>query len=172
MRDDRMNFLKEILILSRPYWGRIALAGVCSIIISGLNGSLAWLAKPAVDKVFVEKNGEALLLISAAILAAYLCRGVFSFIQSYLMRSAGAKIVRDIRNNLYHHATGLPMSFFGKDSTGAMISRIINDAGAFQGLLAFTIKDLFVESCTIVVLIGVAMYMRWDLTLIAIIILP
>lgn len=167
-----MNFLKKILNLSRPYWGRIALAGGCSLIVSGLNGSLAWLAKPAVDKVFMEKNSEALLLISSAILVVYLSRGVFSFIQSYLMRSAGAKIVRDIRNNLYHHATGLPMNFFGKDSTGAMISRIINDAGAFQGLLAFTIKDLFVESCTIVVLIGVAMYMRWDLTLIAIIILP
>lgn len=167
-----MNILKRILNISRPYWGRIALAGTCSLIVSGLNGSLAWLAKPAVDKVFVEKNGQALLLISSAILVVYLSRGVFSFIQSYLMRSAGAKIVRDIRNDLYQHSTALPMNFFGKDSTGAMISRIINDAGAFQGLLAFTVKDLFVESCTIVVLIGVAMYMRWDLTLIAIIILP
>ena len=64
------------------------------------------------------------------------------------------------------------MSFFGKDSTGAMISRIINDAGSIQGLLAYTIKDLFVETCTIIVLISVAMYMRWDLTLIAVIILP
>ncbi len=167
-----MNVLKKILNLSRPYWGRIALAGICSIIISGLNGSLAWLVKPAVDKVFVEKDGTFLLLIASAIFVAYFLRGIFSFFQSYLMRSAGVKIVRDIRNMLYHHATALPMSFFGKDSTGAMISRVINDAGAVQGLLSYTVKDLFVESCTIVVLIGVAMYMRWDLTLIAIIVLP
>ena len=167
-----MNVLKKILNLSRPYWGRIALAGICSIIISGLNGSLAWLVKPAVEKVFVEKDGTFLLLIASAIFVAYFLRGIFSFFQSYLMRSAGVKIVRDIRNMLYHHATALPMSFFGKDSTGAMISRVINDAGAVQGLLSYTVKDLFVESCTIVVLIGVAMYMRWDLTLIAIIVLP
>ncbi|MBI4684292.1 MAG: ABC transporter ATP-binding protein [Nitrospirae bacterium] len=167
-----MNTLKKILNLSRPYWARIALAGICSLVVSGLNGGLAWLVKPAVDNVFVQKESSVLFLISASIFGAYLLRGVFSFFQSYLMRSAGAKMVRDIRDDLYQHATSLPMSFFGKDSTGAMTSRIINDAGAVQGLLAYTIKDLFVETCTIVVLISIAMYMRWDLTLISIVILP
>ncbi|MDI6744654.1 MAG: ABC transporter ATP-binding protein [Thermodesulfovibrionales bacterium] len=167
-----MKDIRKILILARPYWGRIAVAGMGSLVISGMNGFLAWLAKPAVDKVFVDKQAEYLPLIALGVLVAYSVRGIFSFFQSYLMRSTGAKIVRDIRDNLYRHATSLPMSFFGKDSTGAMISRIVNDAGSIQGLLAYTIKDLFVETCTIIVLVSVAMYMRWDLTLIAIIILP
>ncbi len=127
-----MNTLSRILSLSRPYWGRIALAGLCSLIISGLNGAMAWLVKPAVDKVFVERNSEFLLLISAAIFAVFQLRGIFSSSQSYLMRSASAKVVRDIRNMLYQHATTLPMSFFGKDSTGAMISRIIKSVFFIQ----------------------------------------
>lgn len=167
-----MKDIKKILNLARPYWGRIALAGIGSLVISGMNGFLAWLAKPAVDKIFVDKQAEYLPLIALGVLVAYSVRGIFSFFQSYLMKSAGSKIVRDIRNNLYQHIASLPMSFFSKDSTGAMISRIVNDAGSIQGLLAYTIKDLFVETCTIIVLISVAMYMRWDLTLIAIIILP
>jgi subfamily B ATP-binding cassette protein MsbA len=167
-----MKDIRKILNLARPYWGRIAAAGIGSLVVSGMNGFLAWLAKPAVDKIFVDKKAEYLPLIALGVLVAYSVRGVFSFFQSYLMKSAGSKIVRDIRNNLYQHITFLPMSFFSKDSTGAMISRIVNDAGSIQGLLAYTVKDLFVETCTIIVLIGVAMYMRWDLTLIAIIILP
>ncbi|MBI3376898.1 MAG: ABC transporter ATP-binding protein [Nitrospirae bacterium] len=167
-----MKDIKKILNLARPYWGRIALAGMGSLVVSGMNGFLAWLAKPAVDKLFVEKKAEYLPFIALGVLAAYSIRGIFSFFQSYLMRSAGSKIVRDIRDNLYRHTTSLPMSFFGKDSTGAMISRIINDAGSIQGLLAFTVKDLFVETCTIIVLVSVAMYMRWDLTLIAVVVLP
>lgn len=167
-----MSSLKRILQLSRPYWKRIIFAALFSLVVSAMNGSLAWLVKPAVDEVFVKKDPQSLLLISTAILIVYISRGFFSFCQSYLMRSAGAKIVRDIRNMLYEHAAYLPMSFFGKDSTGAMISRIINDAGSVQGLLAYTVKDVFVESCTVVVLIGVAMYMRWDMTLLAVIILP
>jgi subfamily B ATP-binding cassette protein MsbA len=167
-----MGVIEKILNLSRPYWKRIALAGACSLIVSGANGSLAWLTKPAVDKVFIEKDLNSLLLIAVAVFLAFNIRGIFSFFQSYLMRSAGAKIVRDIRNTLYQHVTLLPMSFFGKDSTGATISKIINDAGTMQGLLAYAVKDLFVETFTIIILIGIALYSRWDLTLIAIVVLP
>lgn len=155
-----------------PYWKRIALAGLCSLTVSGLNGTLAWLVKPAVDRVFVERDLDALVLISLAIMAVFLGRGVFSFFHSYLMRSAGAKIVRDIRDRLYVHMLYLPMSFIHRDSTGAMVSRVINDAGAVQGLLAYTIKDLFVESGTVIILVAVALYRRWDLTLISIVVLP
>lgn len=128
--------------------------------------------KPAVDRVFVERDLDALVLISLAIMAVFLGRGVFSFFHSYLMRSAGAKIVRDIRDRLYVHMLYLPMSFIHRDSTGAMVSRVINDAGAVQGLLAYTIKDLFVESGTVIILVVVALYRRWDLTLISIVVLP
>lgn len=167
-----MEALKKILILVKPYWGRIVLAGVFSLIVSGLNGSLAWLVKPAVDKVFVNREVTYLFLLSLAVMVVYLCRGVFFFFNSYLMRSAGAKIVRDIRDKLYTHMLHLPMSFVQKDSTGAMTSRVINDAGAVQELLAFTIKDIFVEGGTVVILLCVALARRWDLTVFSIIVLP
>lgn len=167
-----MKHMGEVILLLRPYWIRLVLAGVCSLIVSGLNGSLAWLVKPAVDRVFVGRSLTSLVLLSLAIMAVFLGRGIFAFFHSYLMRSAGAKVVRDIRNKLYHHMLYLPLSFIHKDSTGAMISRVINDAGAVQGLLAYTIKDLFVESGTVIVLVCVAMVRRWDLTLISIVILP
>jgi subfamily B ATP-binding cassette protein MsbA len=163
---------RRILLLVKPYWGRLVVAGVCSVIVSGMNGALAWLVKPAVDKVFVQKEAVFLALLSLGVLGAYIGKGVFSFFHSYLMRSAGAKVVRDIRDRLYHHMLYLPMSFIHKDSTGAMVSRVINDAGFVQGLLSYTVKDIFVEGGTIIVLVCVATYRRWDLTLIALIVLP
>lgn len=167
-----MKDVKRILLLVKPYWGRLLVAGICSLIVSALSGSLAWLVKPAVDKVFVSKEPGFLVFLSLGVMGAYLGRGVFSFCHSYLMRSAGAKVVRDIRNRLFSHMLYLPMSYLHRDSTGAMVSKVINDAGFVQGLLSYTIKDLFVESASVVVLVCVAMYRRWDLTLMAIIVLP
>jgi len=167
-----MGGLKKILALVRPHWGRLLLAGLCSLAVSGFNGSLAWLAKPAVDNVFVKRDAIYLIPLSLAVMAAFLGKGVFSFFQSYLMRSVGAKLVREMRNRLYNHMLYLPMSFIHRDSTGAMISRVVNDAGAVQGLLAYTVKDILVESATVIVLIGIAMLRRWDLTLISIVVLP
>jgi subfamily B ATP-binding cassette protein MsbA len=167
-----MEAFKKMLFYMQPYWGRLILAGVCSLFFSGLNGALAWLVKPAVDRVFIERNPTYLFLLSIAIMSAFIGRGVFKFLQSYLMMSAGAKVVRDIRNRLFHHMLYLPMSFIHRDSTGAMVSRVLNDAGAVQALLAFTVKDFFVETGTVAVLICVALVRRWDLTLISLIVLP
>jgi subfamily B ATP-binding cassette protein MsbA len=164
--------MKRILELIRPHWGRLILAGLCSVVVSGMNGSFAWVVKPAVDDIFVAGRGRYLLLISLAVFLAFLLRGIAEYIQNYLMKSIGAKIVRDLRNDLYHHVLYLPIARHSGDSTGSMMSRIINDASMLQELLAQKVRDLLVSAGTVVVLTGVAFYRRWDLALIALLVLP
>jgi subfamily B ATP-binding cassette protein MsbA len=163
---------RKIYHLVRPYWRRVALAGIISLIVSGLNALLAWLVKPAIDDVFIKKNAALLLLLPLAIFLIFVARGVFSFFDEYLMKSAGQKMVMNLRNSLYSHAIDLPVKYFGKNSSGELISRIINDTVVLEGLVSLTIKDLFVESSTVIALTGVALWRRWDLTLIALVVLP
>ncbi|MDH5201740.1 MAG: ABC transporter ATP-binding protein/permease [Nitrospirota bacterium] len=167
-----MEALKRIIKLVQPYWGRVVLAGILSLIISGINGGLAWLVKPALDGIFFEKNETLLIIMPLAVLVLFLLRGSFFFCQSYLMRSIGAKIVRDMRNRLFGHLMYLPVGYYKKESTGSTLSRITNDIGILQNLLAYSIKDLFVESATVVALLAVAFYRRWDLALMAITVFP
>jgi subfamily B ATP-binding cassette protein MsbA len=162
--------MKGIFAIVLPHWKRIALAGICSLVVSAMNGSFAYITEPIVDEMLIK--GHKVAFLAAAIFAIFLTRGLFRFFQNFLMISVGAKIVRDLRNRLYGHMVYLPMSRFGTDSTGAMMSRVINDAGVMQEFLAFRVKDLFVSSGTIVFLTGVAFYQRWDLTLIAFAVLP
>jgi subfamily B ATP-binding cassette protein MsbA len=164
--------IKKIIELTKPYWRRIAISGLMSIIISGINGGLAWLVKPALDGIFLNKDKRLLAVLPVAVLLLYLFKGSFSFIQSYLMRSVGAKLVRDMRNRLFGHLVYLPIGHYKKESTGAILSRITNDIGMLQNLLGHSVKDLFVESATVVVLLAVAFSRRWDLALIAITVLP
>jgi subfamily B ATP-binding cassette protein MsbA len=162
--------MRNILAIVLPHWRRIALAGVCSLVVSAMNGSFAYITEPVVDEMLIKGHKAALL--AAAIFVIFITRGLFRFFQNFLMISVGAKIVRDLRNKLYGHMVYLPMGRFGTDSTGSMMSRVINDAGIMQEFLAFRVKDLFVSSGTIIFLTGVALYQRWDLTLIAFAVLP
>lgn len=164
--------IKRIFRHVMPYRKRIILAGLCSLIISGLNGSLAWLVKPAVDDVFVRGNKSLLIFLSLAVPAVFLCRGIFTFFQNYLMKSSGIKVVRDLRNAMYERMLFLPSIFFTRDSSGSSLSRIMNDTGVLQEVLTYSVKNLFVETGTIVVLLSVAFWRRWDLTLIAVVVLP
>lgn len=163
---------KRMLFIVRPYWGRMAAAVVMSLLISGMNGGIAWLVKPVLDGIFLKKDATLLTFLPLGILALYLLRGFFSFAQGYLMRSTGVKVVRDIWNRLYEHLLFLPVNEFKKESTSAILSRVINDAGQLQTFLASAVKDMFVEGATLVVLLTVAFYRKWDLALLAITVFP
>jgi subfamily B ATP-binding cassette protein MsbA len=167
-----VQVFRRIVLLVRPYWGRIALAALFSLLISGINGALAWVVKPALDGIFLEKDATLLSLLPFAVLALFVCKGGFSFAQVYLMKSAGVKVVRDLRNRLYEHVLVLPVNDFKKESTGAILSRMINDAGQLQSLLASAVKDIFVEGATVIVLVCIAFYRRWDLALLSVVVLP
>ena len=167
-----MNDAKQIFHLVKPYWKRVAIAGIISIFISGLNASLAWLVKPAIDDLFIKKNLSLLLFLPIVVFTVFIVKGGFIFLHEYLMRSAAQKMVMNLRNGLYSHIIRLPLGHFGKHSSGSLMSKVMNDTGILQRLISLTIKDLFVESTTIIALTGVALYRRWDLTIISLVALP
>lgn len=156
----------------KPYWPRVALAIFISLLISGLNASMAWLVKPVMDGIFIRKNERLMLLVPLAILLIFILRGVFNFCYEYLMQSTAQKLVMSLRNRLYERILGLPMRYFNDASSGSLISRVVNDVRAVQDIVGLTLKELFVESATTISLIGYAFWQRWDLALIAVFLMP
>jgi subfamily B ATP-binding cassette protein MsbA len=164
--------VRKIFRLVKPYWKRVTLAVAISTIISGLNGSIAWLTKLVIDDMFIKRDIRLLLLLPLGVFLIFLLKGVFSFFHEYLMKSVSQKVVMQLRNMLYTHILDLPMGYFGKNSSGELISRVINDTIVLQDVVSGTIKDMFIESSTVIVLAGVAFWRRWDLTLISLLVLP
>ncbi|MCK5506646.1 MAG: hypothetical protein KAJ10_15890, partial [Thermodesulfovibrionia bacterium] len=167
-----MEDYKRLLRLVKPYWKRVALAGIISVVISGINASIAWLVKPALDDILIKKDISLIILLPIGVLLIFIFKGVFTFFHEYLMRSASQKMVMNLRNRLFSHIIHLPAGYFGKNSSGTLMSKVVNDTGAIESVVSLTIKDLFIESATIIALTGVALWRRWDLTLIALVVLP
>lgn len=167
-----MLFLKKIIELTRPYWARVFGGIVLGLIVSGIAAGIAWIVKPALDQILGEKKYEYLIFIPPGIIILFTVRGILHFCKQYLMKSAGLKLVRDMRNRLYHHILGLPVSYFSRESSGVIISRVLNDAEALNGLVSDVIGTVVTEIPTVIFLLGVAFYRRWDLTLIILILMP
>ncbi len=166
------NDIRAIWALTRKHLPILIVAGVCSLILSALNGAIAWMIKPSLDGLFVEKNRNLLLLLPVGIFLLFVLRGFFTFCNNFLMSSIGAKIVKYLRETVYGKLLRLPMSFYSQKSSGTIISRLINDIGSIESLIANLAKDFFVESSTAVVLAGVALYRRWDLALLSFTVIP
>jgi subfamily B ATP-binding cassette protein MsbA len=163
---------KRILEYVKPYWIRILIASLCAIGVSGATAAAAWLVQPALDKIFIQKNLQMLMLIPFAILIMYFLKGVFNYYQSYLMRYVGNRVIMDMRNDLYSHLTVMPMQFYTEHSTGKLMSRLLNDVSIINNAASTSIKDLVQNLITVIALLGVVFYQDWRLAAISCLVLP
>ena len=159
-----MRTYLRLLHYMRPYWGRLIAAGVCSGIVAGLTGTYAWLVKPALDEVFINKNVTWLMLLPVVLILVSVLKGLAAYGQTYLMIYVGSRVVTDIRQQLFGHLMRLPVSFHLKNPSSRMMSRVINDVNWIQNAVSGVLKDLFQQSLTFVVLMGIIFYQQWQLS--------
>jgi ATP-binding cassette, subfamily B, bacterial MsbA len=167
-----MPIFRKIIELTKPYWPRIFAGILLSLMVSGITGAIAWAVKPALDEVLIGKKYEYVKLLPAGVVLLFTIKGLLSFGQTYLMKSAGMKLVRETRNKLYKHLLYLPVGYFNRESSGVIISRVMYDVETLNGLISDVIKTFIVEVPTVIFLLGVALYRSWSLTLMSLILLP
>jgi len=167
-----INDALTIWLLIKKHLPRLIAAMVCSLLLSSINGAIAWLAKPSIDNLFVMKNREYIVLVPLGLFILFTLRGLFTFANNFLMYSIGAKIVKFIRKIFYEKMMFLPLSFYTNESSGSAISRLTNDITILESLAANTAKNFFVQSATVIILASIALYRNVSLALLAFTVIP
>lgn len=167
-----MNLYRRLLQFVKPYWRRLAGAMFCMLMVSGATSASAFLVKPVLDDIFFKKDLFMLKLLPFAIIGLFLIKGIFDYGQSYLMSYVGQRIIADLREKIYNHLQSLSLSFFTRNSTGVLMSRIINDVNLVQGAVSEAVTGLIKDFFTILGLIGVVFYRDWRLALVAMVVFP
>ncbi len=163
---------KRLLGYIKPHWLGLAFAIILTLVASGMDGMLAYIVKPVMDKIFVQRDLQMLKLIPLAIVAIYFVRTFCEICRYYMMADVGQKIIMDIRNEVYTHLQKLSLMFFSKTPTGVLIARISNDTTLVQGAVTQAPITLIRDISTIIVMVGVCFYMDWQLAIIALVIFP
>lgn len=167
-----MQTLKKIIELTKPYWQRVVLGIILGLMVSGVTGAIAWLVKPILDVIIVERRYEYSILLSFGLVLLFATKGFIQFGYAYLMKSSAMKLVRDTQNKLHNHILHVPVGYFHQEASGVVISRVINDVRVLGTLFTEVIRTAIVQIPTIIVLLGVAFYRKWDLTLLTIMLFP
>lgn len=167
-----MQTARKVVRLVRPYWARLLAGIVLSFLYSGTMGGIVWMSKWLLDSVLVRQEYLLLTWVALGVLGLFVLKGMISFGQTYLMKSAGMKLVRDMRNRAYRHILHLPTSYFSKESSGIILSRVMNDVDSLSSILSTVTRNFLVEVPTVIVLLGIAIYRRWDLTLMILFVFP
>lgn len=163
---------KHLLSLIKGNKLRLFLAMMCMLVIAAANSSIAFLVKPALDDIFFSKDKNMLIVIPIVVILVYFLRGLGGYGEEYFMNYVGEGIIRNLRNDLYNHIQDLPLTFFHKEKTGVLMSRITNDVNIIKQMVTTSVTGSLKDSFTIMGLVFVIFYRDWKMALIAMVILP
>lgn len=166
-----VELLKRVWLYFRPYKWHIFFSFIFSLFVAASNGASAYIIKPALDGIFINKEREKLLLMPFVIVGIYLIKGIFRFLQNFLMRRTGQKVVQAIRNDLFDKIIMLPIRFFSESSTGVLMSRITNDVNMVQSSIPSFVTAIR-ETFSILGLAAVVLYQDPYLGSFALFVLP
>ena len=143
------------------------------IIVSALaTAAVAWLLDPAIKKIFIEKNKTLLIIIPALIISAFIIKSVSLYIIRIKTIKISFNITKNIQILMADKILKSDTSFLVSKHSGKFISNFTNDTqvllNVINGIAISALKEFF----TLIALLGLMFYQNWQLSLLAIIMIP
>ncbi|WP_138479887.1 ABC transporter ATP-binding protein [Dyadobacter bucti] len=94
-----------------------------------------------------------------------ICQALFSYYRIYLFTKVSELAMNNIRTDVFSKIITLPIAFLEQRRVGELTSRITSDVSQLQGLLSFTLAEIFRQVATLIVGVSILFYTSWKLTL-------
>jgi ATP-binding cassette subfamily B protein len=155
-----------------PAWRPSALIILC-IILTSLLGLVAPLVmRRIIDEAVPQRDGTLLNWLVVAMIAAPVASGLLGVWQNYLITVMGQGVMFELRTEMYGQLLRQSLRFFTDTKSGQILSRVQNDVGGVQGVVSGTMVALVTNVFLIATTIVAIARMDWQLTLVAVGILP
>jgi|TARA_B100001971_G_scaffold74269_1_gene68446 ATP-binding cassette subfamily B protein len=157
---------------ARPY--RTMVVGfLVTVVASSLLGVVPpLLFREIIDGAIANGDRGYLTLLGLLVVVAALTRALLSFVERWFSATVGEGLIYDLRLELFDHVQRLPISFFTRTQTGALVSRLNNDVIGAQRALTGTLGTVVANSITAATTLATMFVLEWRITLMAMTLLP
>jgi subfamily B ATP-binding cassette protein MsbA len=163
---------KRLVHYTKPYWWRIVIAALASMVVGGTQGAFAYYMAPLLKNIFQSHDMSIFKFLPLGIVAIFTLRGACRYLNDFFMRTASQLVVQDIRNQLYSRNMLMGLRFFGSQTTGTLMSRVLNDVTVMQEGMISIIVGIFRDGISATALLGVIFYRNWQLAIISFMVIP
>src|SRR5215510_7413416 len=137
----RYRVLFRLAPYLRAHWSAVAAGALCALAAGALGGAIAWLVKPVMDEVFVNRDLTMLKLVPLAVLAVSIVKGAASYGEGYFIAAASERAVARLRREVYAHIQGMPVSFFISQHSGELQARVVTDVNRVARLFSYLVVN-------------------------------
>ncbi|MEV0082597.1 ABC transporter ATP-binding protein [Saccharopolyspora sp. NPDC050642] len=163
---------RRIFRYARPYTRDIMpfLALVAFAAVLGIVNPL--LFKAIIDDGIVPQNMGVIVWLAVAVAGVALLEAATSLLQRWYSARLGEGLIYDLRSEVFDHVQRMPVAFFVRAQTGALVSRLNNDVIGAQRALTSTLSSVVSNVLSLVLVLATMFTLSWQITLIALAMLP
>ncbi|WP_081238529.1 ABC transporter ATP-binding protein [Streptomyces viridosporus] len=143
-----------------------------SLIGPALDATEIWLFKIVVDDVLVPRDVGPLLWIAPTYMGLILGSGILGFADDVTSTWVSERFLLTLRSDVFRHVQGLSLGFFERRRLGDVLSRVTGDVDTVETFLLSGVADALYYVIRLGVFLGLLFYLQWDLTLLALVIVP
>ncbi|MFF7981591.1 ABC transporter ATP-binding protein [Streptomyces sp. NPDC007901] len=164
--------LRRIAVFARPHR-----AGIVRFVLLGVVTALLAVATPVlaghvVDAIVSGHDTGTVVRLSLLIALVALAEAALGVLGRRLSATLGEGLILDLRTAVFDHVQRMPVAFFTRTRTGALVSRLNNDVIGAQRAFAGTLSGVVSNLVTLVLTLAVMLTLSWQITLLALVLLP
>lgn len=168
----RFDFLKRLLIYTRPYKLIFYSCAFFTFALSALGVGRTFIVKYSLDKFVDTPDLSGLWNYSMVMFGLLIIEAIFQFLLSYYAGLLGQNIILDIRKNVYKQIIAYKTSEFDKSPVGTLVTRVVSDIEAIASVFSQGILTLVGDLFKIIFIIGIMFYTNVALTCMVLVVFP
>ncbi|MEZ9352294.1 lipid A ABC transporter ATP-binding protein/permease MsbA [Vibrio splendidus] len=163
---------KRLWTYIRLYKAGLGVAVIALIINAASDTYMISLLKPLLDEGFGNAESDFLRTLPIIIFVMMFVRGVSGFVSTYCLSWVSGNVVMEIRRKIFSHFMHMPVSFFDKEQTGALLSRITYDSEQVSAATSKALVSIVREGASIIGLLTLMFWNSWQLSLVLFAVAP
>ena len=164
--------LKRIGGFARPHRRLLGWFLAASVVAAALTVAAPVLAGRVVDAIVSGTDVATVVWLAAAIAAIALAEAGLSLLIRYQSARIGEGLIVDLRTSVFDHVQRMPVAFFTRTRTGALVSRLNNDVIGAQQAFSNTLSGVVGNTVTLLLTLVVMLTFSWQITLLTLLLLP
>ena len=163
---------KRTVRFAAPYVGLLALFLLVVIVDATIGIVNPLIYRQIINNGILRGNPALIIRLAAVVAVLGIFDGALGMTQTYLSSKIGAGIVLSLRTRLFEHIERMPLAFFTRTQTGALVSRLNTDVGGARTAFTDILSNVVGNLITVVLILGAMSVLSWRITLGALVLLP
>lgn len=166
------GLLRRIWRFAARHHRRLGVFLAISVLGAALTVATPLLAGRVVNEITGAGNARMVVLLAAIIAGIAVAEATVSLLTRWLSSTIGEGLILDLRTAVFDHVQRMPVAFFTRTRTGALVSRLGNDVMGAQRAFSDTLSGVVANIVTLLLTMAVMLSISWQITLLTLAILP